>query len=268
MSPSAHLRGGAHAIFSTLNYLSHLKELGIPTVNGFDAYAVEISKVTQVALLRELGLRCPPTRVINHPELAPAAAADLSFPILIKPNIGGSGAGIRKFDGPEDLAAAVDEGSLELGIDHTALLQEVLPAAGGHIVRVEVLDGDYLYAIKVCPEPGSGFNLCPADICQKEDTPAPVELCPAEGAKRGLKLEAYRPPRRVIEEVLAIAKAAHLDVGGIEYLVDDRDGEVYYYDINALSNFVTDAAALLGFDPFESLVDYLTDRVSEAARYS
>jgi hypothetical protein len=38
-------------------------------------------------------------------------------------------------------------------------------------------------------------------------------------------------------------------VGGIEYIVDDRDGELYYYDVNALSNFVADATTVLGFDP-------------------
>ena len=50
---------------------------------------------------------------------------------------------------------------------------------------------------------------------------------------------------------------ARLDVGGIEYLVDDRDGKHYFYDVNALSNFVADAANVIGFDPFARLVDYL-----------
>ena len=54
--------------------------------------------------------------------------------------------------------------------------------------------------------------------------------------------------------------AAGLDLGGVEYLVNDRDGRVYYYDINALSNFVTDAVRLVGFDPFAVLVDYLVAR--------
>ena len=35
--------------------------------------------------------------------------------------------------------------------------------------------------------------------------------------------------------------SAGIDVGGIEYIIDDRDGQLYYYDINALSNFVADA---------------------------
>jgi hypothetical protein len=259
MSPSAHLRGRAHAIFATLHYLAQLKELGVPTVNGYDAFAVETSKAAQLGILRRLGLRHPRARVINDPALALEAAEGLAFPLLIKPNIGGSGAGIRRFDTPEQLEIAVRGGSLSLGIDHTALVQEWLVAEGAHIVRVEVLDGEFLYALRVYPKPGS-FNLCPADICQEPSLPA-ADLCPAGAVPTlGVRVEAYRPPARVIREVLAIAQAAHLDVGGIEYLVNEQDGEVYYYDINALSNFVSDAPHIVGFDPFVNLVDYLMSR--------
>jgi hypothetical protein len=49
-------------------------------------------------------------------------------------------------------------------------------------------------------------------------------------------------------------------VGGIEYTIDDRDGQLYYYDINALSNFVADAVNVIGFNPHTRLVDYLEER--------
>ncbi len=261
MSPSAFLRGSGHAIFSTLHYLSYLHELGVPTVNGKDAYAVEISKTVQLAILRKLGLRHPSTQVINRRSLAVEAASRLRYPVLIKPNVGGSGAGIRKFDEEAELARAVEDESLDLGCDHTALVQEVLPARGGHIVRVEVLNGELLYAIRLYPKAGSGFNLCPADICH--ETPSPeAGPCPVDP---GIKVEGYRPEDPVIRNVLRIAEAAHLDVGGVEYLVDDRDGEIYYYDINALSNFVTDAEKVVGFDPFVKLVDYLALRAGALA---
>jgi hypothetical protein len=59
-----------------------------------------------------------------------------------------------------------------------------------------------------------------------------------------------------------IARASKLDVGGIEYLVDDRDGKHYYYDVNALSNFVADAPNVVGFDPWPRFVDYLEERAA------
>jgi hypothetical protein len=255
MSPSAHLRGRGHSILYTLNYLAHLEQLGVRVVNGLGAFRIETSKALQLALLKSLGLAFPAARVINHPEEAPAAADGLRFPVVVKANIGGSGAGIVRFDHPDDLARAVREGRIDLGLDDTALVQEYIPARDGTITRVEVLDGRYLYAIAV--ETGTRFNLCPADICQSEDG-APVDAaCPVEAPKQGLKVVATTPPADAIADVERILRSADIEVGGVEYIVDDRDGRRYYYDINALSNFVADAPRVVGFDPFVHLVDFL-----------
>jgi hypothetical protein len=48
-----------------------------------------------------------------------------------------------------------------------------------------------------------------------------------------------------------------IDIGGVEYITDQRDGQRYYYDTNALSNFVADGPNVLGFDPFAKLADWL-----------
>jgi len=68
------------------------------------------------------------------------------------------------------------------------------------------------------------------------------------------------PPPHVVEAVKRITAAAHIEVGGVEYLVNSRDGNPYFSDINALSNFVADAPTGVGFDPFLSLVDYILAR--------
>jgi hypothetical protein len=147
-----------------------------------------------------------------------------------------------------------------VGVDHTALVQEFVPARGGHITRVETLGGKYLYAINVHTT-GESFNLCPADICQRADG---VELvrsaCPVNAPKTGMKVEAATPPPDVIRACESIMLTAGIDVGGIEYMIDDRDGSCVYYDINALSNFVADAPNVIGFDPWPRFVDYLEAR--------
>ena len=79
--------------------------------------------------------------------------------------------------------------------------------------------------------------------------------------KTSLQLEAVQPPAAVIAAAEAIAQAARIDVGGVEYLVDDRDGSVKFYDVNALSNFVADPVQLLGFDPHDALIDYLVEQI-------
>ena len=264
-SPSSYLRGHLGTIFSTWSWLSHLDRIGIPVVNGSRMFTHEISKARQLNALEELGIGYPRARVINSPLAAVAASRGLRFPIVVKANVGGSGAGIIRFDSEAALADAV-AGGLSLGIDGTALVQELAPLRGGHIVRVEVVGQKFLYGIRVYPEPGS-FDLCPADACQ---TTSGVELirgaCAIDAPKRGLRVEGYTPPADVIATVERIASHVGLDVGGIEYLVDDRDGSIRYYDINALSNFVADGRNVVGFDPFERLVDYLGARLKQARR--
>ena len=259
-SPSAYLRGHAQSIFYTLHWLRHIEKLGVPVVNGSECYGYELSKATQLDVLQSLGLPYPRARVINDASQALAATEGLRYPVLVKANIGGSGAGIVKYDSRDALAGEIALGNVLLGLDGTALVQEAAPLRDGHITRVETLGGKYLYAINVYPAAGS-FDLCPADACQ---TTRGVELvrgaCAVDAARTGLRVEAATPSAEIIAQVEDIVRATQLDVGGIEYLVDDRDGKHYFYDVNALSNFVADAENVIGFDPFVRLVDYLAAR--------
>ncbi|MFN2452632.1 MAG: RimK family alpha-L-glutamate ligase [Pyrinomonadaceae bacterium] len=265
MSPSAFLRGKNHGIFYTLSYLAHLERTGTRVINGREAFTMETSKALQLSLLESLGLPYPRARVINCAAEAPNAARGLRFPVVVKANVGGSGAGVVRYDTMETLERAAAEESIELGIDSTALVQEFIPARDGHINRVETLGGKFLYAIKVYTT-GESFNLCPADICQTTDG---VELargaCPVDAPKSGLKVEGYTPPAEIVEAVERIVQTAGIDVGGVEYMVDDRDGTLVYYDINALSNFVADAPRVVGFDPFARLADFLEQEAEKCA---
>ena len=257
MSPSAFQRGNGDALSYTLQYLNHLEGLGVRVVNGYDGYRVELSKALQLSLLERLALPYPASRVIGHPRQALDAARGLRFPLVVKPNVGGSGAGIVRFDTDQELGEAAESGGLNLGFDGTALVQEFVPAEKSRIVRVEVLDGRYLYAIRIYTE-FETFDLCPGDICQTVDGDDLARAAnPADAAKQKLRVEAYEPPAEIVEQVERIITEARIDVGGVEYMIDSRDGRHYFYDINALSNFVADAPRVIGFDPFVRLVDYL-----------
>jgi glutathione synthase/RimK-type ligase-like ATP-grasp enzyme len=264
MSPSAYLRGRGPQIFTTGGFLAHAEERGVRVVNGSAAWQTEISKADQLELLQELGLPHPKANVIRDPKDAPAAAEGLRFPVVVKPNIGGSGAGIRRFDTIEGLRRVAEEGTLDLGIDGVALVQEYIPARDGRIVRVEVLDGRYLYAIRIYSS-GDQFNLCPADVCQRVDG-AELEraACALDAPKNGLRVEGYDAPPEVQDAVERIMARAGIELGGVEYMIDDRDGQLYYYDVNALSNFVADAPRIVGFDPFARLADWLERELAEA----
>jgi hypothetical protein len=288
VSASSYLRGHAQAILYARQYLDHLETIGVPLVNGPRAFELDLSKARQLTLMTKLGLPHPRSRVANSVEQIEAAAAELEYPLIVKPNLGGSGALMRRFDAHDELRATVADGSVGpiLGIDTTAIVQEFHPT-GGSIVRVEALDARFLYAIRIHNGASPNFNLCPADICQTADSRtagadgssspltaslAPgeaageLDLCPADApALRQLQIEATTPPAWVVDGVLEIFRSSGVDVGGVEYLESERDGQIYLYDVNTLSNFVTDAPRLVGFDPFEQLVDHLERRAGLAS---
>ncbi|HEY0785954.1 MAG TPA: hypothetical protein VGD62_08785 [Acidobacteriaceae bacterium] len=272
MSPSAWNRGHGDAIFYTLAYLEHLEQRGVRVINGTAAYRSELSKAAQLSMLDTLGLAYPRARVIHRAQQAPAAAEGLRWPVVLKPNIGGSGAGVTRFDTQQELDRAAGAGELapivEGSLDGTALVQEFIPAEGQYIVRCEVLNGRFLYAIKVHLT-GETFDLCPADICR---TTGGVDLargaCAIDAPKSGIRVEGYQPPGPIVADVERIMNAAGIELGGVEYMMDARSqglpeqGRPLYYDINALSNFVADGPRVVGFDPFAKLVDWLQAEAS------
>jgi histidinol-phosphate/aromatic aminotransferase/cobyric acid decarboxylase-like protein len=64
-----------------------------------------------------------------------------------------------------------------------------------------------------------------------------------------------------------IMQTARIEVGGVEYIIDDRDGQLYFYDINALSNFVSDGPKVVGFNPFTRLAEYLEQEAASVAAH-
>ena len=83
MSPSANSRQHGSGIFHTLAYLEHLQLQGVRVINGAKAFRYEISKAGQASLLKSLGLRFLPSRVIHAAHQAVAAAEGLRYPCLL-----------------------------------------------------------------------------------------------------------------------------------------------------------------------------------------
>jgi hypothetical protein len=263
-SPSSHRRGHGRVLFYAEPLLAHLEAIGVPVINPLASWRFEKSKALQAELFERLGVRYPRSVVVNGVPPLRRAARTFRFPALLKPNVGGSGALIERFDTPADLEARAP--ALDFGPDGVALLQEYVEPRDGAIVRVEVLDGRMLYAIRIVRR-GDQFNLCPADLCQ---APAPgaaasLEACPVDGAAV-LDISRHEPPREAVEAAIALARAASIDVGGVEYLVGAHDGRVYVYDVNATSNFVADAPRVLGFDPFPALADVIVRAAGVSTR--
>lgn len=266
-SPSAYTRGNDRAVPLARTLLRAYEAAGVPVMNGFSAFSLELSKAAQVALLERIGVRAPRTLVFDDVE---ALGAQLDreprpfpFPALVKPDQGGSGARMVEVSGVDTLRDVVRDPAL-WSPDPVLLLQEKLAYDPAHgIVRLEIVGGRLLYAMRVV---GHGaFNLCPSEVCHPADD-EPGACAIATGP--AVEFHPYPDvPDRAVRDALSIAEAGGLDVAGVEYA--EVDGEPVFYDVNANSNLRPAIGEAFGFDPFERVVDELERRSrAELARNS
>ena len=248
LAMSSFLRQEEHALFYAMAALDHWEGLGARVINGPGVLAYDTNKARQLNLFRRAGLDAPKTRVAHRRADVPRLAAEIGYPVMVKVNVGGSGAGMIRYDTPEELEAAVAERLTPVGVDGVALVQEYITARDARVIRCEVLDGKLLYALAL-DGAGSTFDLCPADVCMVD--------------KPTITISRYEPPADLARAVETIAAMSGLDVGGVEYMIDDRDGRAKFYDLNAMSNFVAKPLEVLGFDPHDDLVDYLLPLIAK-----
>jgi glutathione synthase/RimK-type ligase-like ATP-grasp enzyme len=249
---SGFLRESEHGTFYAEALLAHWQRLGARVLNGADLLAVDSSKARQLSIMSGLGLAVPETRVVHRARDLVAASEGMAFPLLVKVNIGGSGAGITRYASRDELAQSVKDSTVPDSVDKVLLLQDYVPVRGGAIIRMETLGGRFLYAISV-ESSGESFDLCPADACV------------ATPGRKAIRMERVEPSAELIDGAERIARAIGMDVGGVEVAVDDRDGVARFYDINGLSNFVASPLDVLGWDPHERLVDFLAAAIEEKA---
>lgn len=244
VAQSSFLREPEHPIFYAAAMLDHWSRCGARVLNGADVLAIDSSKARQMSLIASLGLAIPETRVVHRARDLASATEGMRYPLLVKANIGGSGAGIVRYSSPNELLGSIADRTVPTSIDQVLLVQDYVPPRGGTIIRLETLGGRFLYAIEV-ESGGDSFDLCPADACV------------AQPGRAAIRMAAVQPPPDIVGAAERIAEAAGLDIGGVEVMIDDRDGTPRFYDINALSNFVAKPLEVLGWDPHDRLVDFL-----------
>jgi hypothetical protein len=261
-SPSAYVRGNTRAVPLALALMRSLEAGGARVLNGSRAFSLELSKSSQAALMRRLGIAHPRSLVFND-----AAAAirhwDGPWPALLKPEQGGSGARMYLLQSAEELTRLLRE-QPELWLpDNLLMLQEhfdVDPERG--IVRMEFLGGELLYAMRVVSH--GAFNLCPSEACNPEGGGA--SHCEVQQTAPARPVEFFpfpEVPAAAVRTGRLIAAEGGLDVCGIEYL-EARDGRLIFYDVNANSNLRLPIGQAFGFDPFERVADFLEARIAGA----
>ena len=236
MSASSHTRGHIHAPEYTASVLAWLGAHGRRVVNDGRALELELSKVKQYAALSAFGVRVPRTVVAVGRNAFKAAAREFGAPLIVKPNRGGKGAGVRLFQTLESLDLYLD--SHDPGPDGTTLLQDYIQSADASIIRCEFVGGAFLYAVRV--DTSRGFELCPADVCAIEDL-----ACPAGKAPHAAFEILPGFDHSNLERFAKFMAANGIEIAGIEMILDAQ-GVAWTYDVNTNTNYNPDAEAAAG----------------------
>ncbi|WP_298443113.1 alpha-L-glutamate ligase [uncultured Ferrimonas sp.] len=235
MSASSHTRGHRFAPELTRMALTWLEQHHRTVVNGTDALYLEVCKVSQYAALERAGIRTPKTRAVVGEANLVAAAQDFDqWPLILKPNRGGKGLGVHKFDTLAALAAHLGSNSDEQPLDGIWLLQQYIEAAEPFITRCEYVGGEFIYAVDVSTE--QGFELCPADVCSIGDSFCPV----GEQPQNKFRINHGFAAEPIIKKHLQFLADSGIDVAGIE-VIRAKDGTLYSYDVNTNTNYNSQA---------------------------
>jgi hypothetical protein len=260
MSASSHTRDHRYAAEFTAAVLAWLAGHSRRVVNGPRALDLEISKARQYAALEAAGIRTPRTVLVAGKDRLVAAAREhfAEDPVILKPNRGGKGLGVRLFHTPEALTDYLGSSDYEPPIDGIQLLQQYIRAPEPLITRAEFIGGRFLYAVQV--DTSDGFELCPADQCAVGDA-----FCPAgeePRAKFTIIDDIDAGLRRRCEAFLA---GNGIEVAGIEFIRDAEDA-VYTYDVNTNTNYNPDAEARAGRSAMTALARFLGGELASVAQ--
>ena len=230
MSASAHTRDHAHSAEHARGLLDHLEAAGRRVVNGRAVLEMELSKVRQLTLLRAAGIEVPRTVAVVGADPADvlAAARRLGTPVVVKPNRGGKGLGVARYDDLDALAAALP--GMPAPVDGVLLVQEYVEPAVPRITRAELVGGELVYALTADTARG-GFALCPADACA------------VDGTADSLFALREDPPAPLVAAYEAFARRHGIGVAGFEFL-ETADGRAVTYDVNTNTNFNPDVEAV------------------------
>jgi hypothetical protein len=260
MSASSHTRGHPFAKDQTRGVLAWLEAHGRRVVNGRRVLDLEMSKVEQLAALSAAGFDVPRTLAIAGTGELAAAARKLPVPFIGKHNQGGKGLGVRKFDSHAEFDAYLADPGYEPPVDGITLMQEYLVAAKPQITRVEIVGGEFVYAITADTGRG-GFQLCPADACAvpapglPAGPPAgqPATVPVAEPSLFALRAGFSDP---VIGRYIEFAARHEIGIAGFEF-IETADGRLVTYDINTTTNYNAEIEAAAPRPALPAVAAYL-----------
>ena len=240
MSASSHTRDHRYAAELTSAVLAWLTRWRRRVVNGPGALDLEINKARQYASLESHGIATPRTVVVAGRDRIVTAARQHfpDQPVILKPNRGGKGLGVRLFLSSDSLSAYVEGTDYEAPVDGVSLLQEYVHAPRPYITRAEFVDARFLYAVEV--DTSGGFQLCPADACAVVD-----RNCPADAGSRDKFTIIDGIPDTLRGRLERFLSAMGVEVAGVEFITATGGGPLVY-DLNTNTNYNAEAETRAG----------------------
>lgn len=230
MSASSHTRGHRFAPELTKAVLTWLESYECTVVNPRQVLALEVCKLSQYAALQRAGLQVPKTHaVVGKDAIVAAAEAFEHWPLIVKPNRGGKGLGVQRFNTVSELAQYLQRPDLDEPLDGTWLLQEYIQPREPFITRAEFVGRRFVYTVQVNTE--DGFELCPADNCSIED-----QFCPTDQQSHKFTLTQRFDEHPILSLLENFLHDNGIDVAGIEF-IENADGELFVYDVNTNTNY-------------------------------
>ncbi|MFT5584342.1 MAG: hypothetical protein ACI9VR_001927 [Cognaticolwellia sp.] len=258
MSPSSHTRGHQGGVQHVRDLLVWLEAHGRTVINGSVAFELELSKVRQDLALRAVGIQTPRTIAVTGRHLLKDAARKMALPFITKHNQGGKGLGVKLFRDLDAFDAYVDGPEYLEDPAGVTLLQQYIEPAGGYITRVELADGELVYAMRSSTE--GGFELCPADECAIDDD----AFCPVGGSGKFSQDPDFSKDDPLVGKYLELMGRYGIALAGIEF-VTDAQGQRYTYDINGTTNFNSDVEAQAGVEGMAFLARMVARELGQRA---
>ncbi|WP_342477123.1 D-alanine--D-alanine ligase [Paenibacillus sp. FSL H7-0350] len=219
-----------------------LETLGIPySGSGVLASSLCMDKGLAKTIIRSKSIPTPDWLCWDSmDDYAPEAVERLGYPVMVKPNSGGSSIGMTKVRGPEGLRAAVDK-AFASADGGAVLIEQYIP---GQEITCSILGGELLPVI--------GIQSLGADWFDYE----------AKYEQGGAEEQIIRLPDAVQEQVRTAALTCYRALKCAVYARVDmllKDGIPYVLEVNTLpgmtaTSLLPQSAAAAGMD-FSSLLD-------------
>ena len=236
MSASNYTRNHLHSNQSSNIILSWLENHNRRIINGTNVLKIEFSKVLQQLLLKQSGFKTPKTIVAVGINKIKEAASNLNvYPMIIKPNQGGKGFGVKLINTINELDEMLEDNLINSSKDDTWLLQEKISTNEEFITRMEFIGGHFIYSLKVFSK--NSFELCPADACEVDlDQFCPVdEINDINNSQPSFFID-DDPDKNLAKQITIFLKKHQIEVAGVEF-IRNKDGVPIFYDINTNTNY-------------------------------